>query len=253
MKVSNRSLVRAALPQMNRILRTIRQLGCFNALLLALARALEKSTLGRWRLQRYLFVAQVLPAAPLCGARGRDIDIRLLSEAGGVPPGCPRPAAVVMNRFHQGAQGLAAFRNNKLAGFLWFVFGAYQEDEVRARFILPSSDCAWDFDVWVDPEERLGWTFRRLWEGARLLLRARGASWSCSRISAFNAASLRAHAAIGTRPIGSATFLCCGDWQWMFATLPPYLHLSRSADIFPQLVINAKESICRTSTKSASS
>jgi len=238
---------------MRQLLRTIRQLGCLNALLLMLARVIGKASKGRWRLQRYLFLAQALPAAPLCAGRGRDIQIRLLTEAAGAPEGCPRPAAVLRDRYRQGAQGLAAFREDRLAGFLWFVFGAYREDEVRAQFILPSPDCVWDFDVWVHPEERLGWTFRRLWEAARLLLRARGARWSCSRISAFNAASLRAHAAIGTRPLGSAIFLNCGDWQWMLASMPPYLHLSRNADAVPRLHIMAKESICPISTKSASS
>jgi len=238
---------------MNRILRTIRQLGCFNALLLAIARLTEWCSKGHWRLQRYLFLAQVLPAAPLCAGRGRDIQIRLLTESAGVPQGCPRPAAVVQDRYRQGAQGLAAFRDNRLAGFLWFVFGAYQEDEVRAQFVLPDSGCVWDFDVWVHPEERLGWTFRRLWEAARLLLRARGARWSCSRVSAFNAASLRAHAAIGTTPLGSAIFLNCGGWQWMLASMPPYLHLSRSADTVPRLHITVKEPVCPISTKSASS
>jgi hypothetical protein len=238
---------------MTRILRIIRQLGCFNAFLLALSRVIDRSSGGRWRLQRYLFVAQVLPTAPLCAGRGRDIRIRLLTESAAVPEGCPRPHAVVRDRYRQGAQALAAFREERLAGFLWFVFGAYQEDEVRAHFSLPSPDCVWDFDVWVRPEERLGWTFRRLWEAARLLLRARGARWSCSRISAFNAASLRAHAAIGTTRLGSAIFLNCGNWQWMLATMPPYAHLSRSADAVPNLLIMPKEPICPISTKSASS
>ena len=54
-------------------------------------------------------------------------------------------------------------------------------------------------------------------------------------ISAFNAASLRAHARLGARRLGSATFLRCGRWQWMLATRPPYFHLSRHAAAFPRL------------------
>jgi GNAT superfamily N-acetyltransferase len=138
-----------------------------------------------------------------------------------------------------------------LAGFLWLIADAYQEDEVRARYRLASSRASWDFDVWVRPEERLGWVFRRLWEAARQHLRARGVRWTCSRISAFNAASLRAHAQIGTVTLGHAVFLRCGAWQWMIATLRPWFHLSRSPSSFPQLTfdIPVQEPPCPTSTK----
>lgn len=226
---------------MNRILRATRQLGLLNACLLGLGRVLAQLSRQRWRLYRYLFVAQQLPPHPLCLGRGRDIHLRKLTQRTGVPPGCPRPEAVILSRYRAGARGVAAYRKGKLAGFIWFVSGRYQEDEVRAEYILPSAASVWDFDVWVHADERLGWTFRRLWDAARLLMRARGARYSCSRISAFNPASLRAHAAIGTTALGSATFLCCGSWQWMVATIPPYLHLSRTQEARPRLTIRPKE------------
>lgn len=226
---------------MNRLLRAIRLLGVLNACLLAFGRVLARLTGRRWCLYRYLFVAQQLPVQPLCAGRGRDIHLRTLSRRTGVPPGCPRPQQVILSRYRAGARGVAAYRDGRLAGFIWYVFNQYQEDEVRAQYVLPDAASVWDFDVWVHPEQRLGWTFRRLWDAACLLMRAGGAQYSCSRISAFNPASLRAHAAIGTELLGSATFLCCGNWQWMVASLPPYLHFSRSPDAFPRLMICPKE------------
>ncbi len=232
---------------------TLSQLGWFNTALYVLARLLARARGGRWTLLRSLFVAQYVSDTPLTPMRGADIDIRCPSANDPLPRDYPRPASVVRSRYAQGAQTLAAWRNGRLAGFVWMIAGAYQEDEVRARYCLPSARTSWDFDVWVRPEERLGWVFRRLWEAARQHLRRRGVRWTCSRISAFNAASLRAHAGIGTVPLGQAVFLRCGTWQWMIASLRPYVHLSRNPASFPHLMFDlpSQEPPCHPSNKSA--
>jgi GNAT superfamily N-acetyltransferase len=245
----------------NRLRQTFAQLGWPNAALYLLGRAMVKVSGGRWTLHRYHFVAQYIGDAPLSAERGLDIDIRLVSPHEADPGDYPRPAAVVRERYAQGAQSLAAWRNGRLAGFLWLILDAYQEDEVRVRYRLASSRASWDFDVWVRPEERLGWVFRRLWEAARRHLRQRGVRWSCSRISAFNPASLRAHAQIGTVRLGDALFICCGRWQWMISSLAPYVHLSRDPASYPQLMFDTsaladiapQESPCPTPIKSARS
>lgn len=218
-----------------RFVRAAQQLGWLNAMLYGCDRLLTALTAGRCCLYKYQFVAQRIGDSPLCPPRGGDIAIRQLAGPAELPDDYPRPAAVLRQRYAQGALNLAAFRRDELIGFLWLLFDGYQEDEVRARYQLTSSRACWDFDVYVRPEDRLGWAFRRLWEAARLLLRARAVRWSCSRISAFNAASLAAHRRIGTVPLGSATFLRCGNWQWMVATLAPYVHLSRHPASCPQL------------------
>lgn len=230
---------------------TLAQLGWFNTILYALARLLETCSGGRWTLLRYLFVAQYVADTPLSPMRGADISIRMQAAGEALPDDYPRPRHVVRARYAQGAQTLNAWRNGQLAGFLWLIAGAYQEDEVRVRYRLASSSASWDFDVWVRPDQRLGWVFRRLWEAARQHLRARGVRWTCSRISAFNPSSLRAHAHIGTVMLGQAVFLRCGTWQWMIASLRPYFHLSRSPHVFPQLTFDlpAQEPPCPTSTK----
>ncbi len=234
------------------------QLGWLNAGLYLLARIMQKASGGRWTMYRYLFVAQYVADTPLTPMRGADIAIHMADRVQPLPEDYPRPAAVVTARYAQGARSLSAWRNDRLAGFIWLIFDTYQEDEVRARYQLASPQASWDFDVWVRPDERLGWVFRRLWEAARIHLRQRGIRWTCSRISAFNAGSLRAHGRIGTRPLGHATFLRCGAWQWMFASLRPYFHLSRSPASFPRLIFDTstlQEQPCQntTSNKSAAS
>ncbi|MYM67259.1 hypothetical protein GTP45_10495 [Pseudoduganella sp. FT55W] len=235
--------------------RTFAQLGLLNTALYLVARLLERASGGRWTLLRYVFVAQYVSDAPLLPMRGADIEIRMPGADAALPAGYPRPPQVVRARYAQGAQTLCAWRNGGLAGFLWLIAEAYDEDEVRVRYRLASSRLGWDFDVWVRPEERLGWVFRRLWEAARQHLRRRGVRWTCSRISAFNAASLRAHAQIGTVRLGHAVFLRCGAWQWMIASLWPYVHLSRSATSFPELTFNppTQEPPCHNFKKSAKS
>ncbi|MET0266190.1 MAG: hypothetical protein ABW202_11290 [Duganella sp.] len=217
---------------------TLLQLGWFDACLYWLGRLLIRASGGRWSLHRYRYVAQYIGPQPLLGAhargRGRDIAIHLHAAPYPVSVPWPRPPSAIASRHAQGAYSLVALRHGKLAGFLWLIDAAYQEDEVRARFCLAGAEACWDFDVWVDPEERLGMVFARLWEAARVLLRARGVRWSCSRISAFNPASLRAHAAIGVVPLGAALFLRCAGWQWTFANIAPYVHLSRSASCCPE-------------------
>lgn len=214
-------------------------MGVLNTCLYLLARLLERLTGKRWALYRYLFVAQYVGDTPLTPMRGQDIHILSPEPEDALPAGYPRPARVVRERYAQGARTLTAWRDGRLAGFIWLIQGAYQEDEVRVRYQLASPRACWDFDVWVRPDERLGWVFRRLWEAARQHLHQRNIRWSCSRISAFNHASLRAHAHIGVVQLGHAIFLRCGGWQWMLGSLRPYFHLSRNEASFPNLIFDS--------------
>ena len=227
----------------NRLRRTAAQLGWFNTLCYGLDRLLSR--LG-WRLRKYYFVAQPTAQAPparpqrkpVLPERGATFTVRLASAGREVPLTHPRPRAVISQRFAQGAQTLQAWHGGKLAGFLWFLPHAYQEDEVRVRYRLASAESLWDFDVYVAPDYRLGPLFRRLWSEAHVMMRSQGVRWTCSRISAYNPASRGAHARLGAVTLGSAVFLSCGDWQWTFATQAPYFHLSRNPAAFPELLFD---------------
>ncbi len=228
----------------SRVRQTVRQIGWYNGAWYALSVLFFRLSGGRWQVFKYRFMAQAVARAPLSPARGRAIDVREL-RAGETPAAMARPGAVLAQRFAQGARCLGAFRAGELLGFLWFTLAPYQEDEVRARFVPAPARAGWDFDVEVLREHRLGFAFARLWDEANRLLAARGVLWSCSRISAFNAASLAAHKRLGALELGGAVFICCGSWQWMAATISPYVHLSRGPGSFPHLRL---EPPCTTST-----
>jgi hypothetical protein len=236
-------------PRLRRFGQGVAQLGWPNALLYHGDRVLSALSGGRCGLYKYHFVAQAIAAAPLCAGRGGAIAVRRCLRRSELPAGYPRDDSVLRQRYADGALSLAAFKGagGELSGFLWLAFGAYQEDEVRARYILASNQSCWDFDVWVTPHERMGPCFVRLWDEANLLLRARAVRWSCSRISAFNCASLRAHARLGAVRLGSAVFLCCGRWQWMLATRAPYVHVSCRDSSFPRLVFDTSGLVAQSS------
>ena len=215
---------------------SIAQLGWCDSAWLGLARLLARVPGGHCALHRYQFVAQAVAPGSLCRGRGQAITVAPCPDYAALPPGPERPPAVLRERYRQGAQCLVARQVRQesqpqqqadMQGWLWLLRHGCQEDEVRARYVLASPDASWDLDVWVHPAQRGGLVFPRLWEEANRVLHAQGVRWSCSRISRFNRASLNAHARLGTHALGTATFLRCGRWQWMAASLPPYLHLSR--------------------------
>jgi len=180
---------------------------------------------GHGLLYRYELVAQAVAERPRLGARrGASIETRRLGPGDPALAELPLDDAVLAARFAQGAVCLGAFKGGRTIGCLWFVPGAYEEDEVRCRFV-PEGAAAWDFDLYLAPEVRGGLGFARLWDAADAAYREAGIGWSMSRISRFNAASLAAHKRAGARRLGRATYVVLGPLQIMVATLPPYLHL----------------------------
>ena len=126
-----------------------------------------------------------------------------------------------------GASLIGVVERGRIVGALWFCRGEYDEDEVRCRFRPePAGRVVWDLGVHVNASHRLGRTFVRLWAAANQELRAGGAAWSLSRISAFNPSSIGAHERLGAVPMGMAVFLCLGALQLMVASRRPFVHIS---------------------------
>jgi len=227
----------------NALSQMLQQWGWFNLGLFVLNRIVVTLSRGSWRLYRYHLIAQpVASTALLPSGRGKKIEIRLIDEQDEVIAHFPRPAEAIKERFRQGAKCLVAFKEGQFAGFLWLLLGSYQEDEVRARYTpLPRKRAAWDFDVYVEPDSRLGFTFLRLWDEANKFLTCHGISWSCSRISAFNTGSLSAHARFGTLSLGSAIFFYAARWPITLASISPYLHLSSHPGSFPEFRLDTQE------------
>lgn len=191
-------------------------------------RALAPRLLG---LAVYEIVAQPVPlGATLPEHRARKVHFRLLPrdapELGLMPP----PGAVLQQRFERGAVCLGVYRDDAFIGYLWFAFGGYDEDEARCRYELTDREhSAFDFDVYVMPEHRLGFAFAALWHAGNEFLRSRGIRWTYSRIARFNNASRRAHAQLGAVRIGRVLFLRVAALQLMLSTLRPFVSLAWGA------------------------
>lgn len=204
-------------------------IGFWNACLYATSRLVARLFGNGIRIVKYYFVAQPVqqPATPVRAGTG-TFSLEFVDKESAMFAQSQRPPQVIAARFAQGARCLAATdAKGDLAGFLWFVIGPYDEDEVRARFVpKPERQTAWDFDVTIAPRYRMGRLFKYLWERASTELWACGVRYSVSRISAFNGASLASHRRLGARVVGQATFLCVGHLQLMKSTLSPRWHLS---------------------------
>lgn len=190
-------------------------------------------------LYKYYFYAQPLAKKAKLPARlGRNIETRWLQLGDPSLSDIPRPPNVVVQRYNQGAKCLAAFIDGKLVGCIWYVFSRYKEDEVRCDFILQDKDlCVWDFDVYVDPDYRIGIVFMHMWDLVNEHLRNCGYRWSLSRISAFNLHSIRSHERLGAQRLSSASYIAIGPIQLMFSDILPSLSLSRKQR--PKLVFHA--------------
>jgi hypothetical protein len=215
----------------------VRTLGCWNALLFTLAMLLRRGSFGSVRLVKYYFVAQpVAHTAVSPGGAAARLQIHVADREDAMLACVPRPAAVITDRFAQGARCVIAQRDGELAGFIWLAPERYREDEVRCLYRwTPASRAAWDFDVFIAPAYRMSRLFGRLWARAHELLLTQGIEWTLSRIDAFNAESLAAHRRLGARSLGCGYFLVAGPVQLMLATVAPYLHLSLNDGQQPQL------------------
>jgi hypothetical protein len=137
---------------------------------------------------------------------------------------------IKVSRFEQGAHCLGVYRKGVLIGYCWFCFGAYEEDEVRCTYDLSRAEpAAWDFDLYVFPESRMGLGFSAVWHGAFEYLRGQGVEHSYSRVTQFNLASRRAHARLGSTRVGRAVFLKIWRIEMALASVAPYVGMTWTA------------------------
>lgn len=220
---------------------TAASIGLWNAILFALSRLAATLVGNRVRIVKYYFMVQPVVAPDRArSTRSATFDFAWVGADCALFAQIERPPSVIAARFAQGARCLVAANKGQLAGFLWFVIGPYEEDEVRACFVPgPAGRAAWDFDVMIMPQYRLGRLFSYMWNGASAELAANGVEHTMSRISAFNAASIASHRRLGARIVGQAVFLCLGRLQLMRASVAPHWHVSRRLDERPVLLIQA--------------
>jgi hypothetical protein len=188
---------------------------------------------------------------PACGARLFEIVEQPVAATGALLPAAharhvrfveldrdspevramPRPADVIQARFDAGTVALAVYLRDKYVGYVWLAFDHYDDDEVRCRYTLrDAARTAFDFDVYVFPQYRLGRAFAAVWHAANQYLGARHIERTCSRIAGINLASQRAHAQLGARRLYRALFVFAGRLQLVVSpALPaPWFHVGRS-------------------------
>ena len=244
--VSPATIVRsmhAATPRsiLHSVIDAVRELGAWNGYLYLLSRALTRATHGHWRLVKYYLVAQPVPTLSYLKRRGGDIIIERIERNHPLTRQFPRPAEVLSKRFADGGVCFAASKRGTFVGFIWLQHNRYEEDEVRCIFRpMPIDKAVWDYDVYVEPEFRMGRTFLRLWDVAHDYLRERNIDWTVSRISAFNVESLASHRRLGATRIATAIFLCAGRVQGALFSTRPWLHFSLSTRLWPELPLETR-------------
>jgi hypothetical protein len=225
----------------HRFRESVSKAGLANTLLDPFIRVVARLSGGRVRIYKYYFVAQpVATRATLAPHRGKNFALRWLDAWPGQSFG-PRPPGVTRERFDAGSTCLLATQGADFAGTLWLHVGPFADDEVRCRYEpLPADRSVWDFDVYVEPALRFGFLLPKMWDEANAFLRGRGATHTFSRISAFNVASLAAHARLGAERVGSAVIVQTGRWQLLLTDLAPRIHLSWRDDQVPTLRLRAR-------------
>ena len=195
----------------------------------------------RLGLVMYELMAQPVTDKPLLPAGlAKNLSFRELAvDSAEVAAMAARPE-VKARRFAQGATALGVFRKDELLGYIWFCSGQYVEDEVRCVYVMQRPEvAAFDFDLVVMPESRMGLGFAALWHCANQYLTARGVRTSYSRVTRFNVASRLAHRRLGARRLGTALFVQAGSLELMIASVPPYLSFSVGGNAPPRLVLDA--------------
>jgi hypothetical protein len=218
----------------------LRDFGPVDAPLYLLARFLRRLPGNRSRLLKYTFWSQPVPEQRLVPRRSTAVAIRVLESADPVLVQVPRDPKLVATRLGNGDICLGAVKDDRLLACMWLATGVYEEDEVRATFDpQPSGRAAWDYDIFILPEERGGLLFARLWDAAYELLRQRGYRWSVSRISSFNLVSSASQARMGAKPVGWGLFLILFNCQLMISSIAPRLHFSLPGRPGPALPVDA--------------
>lgn len=213
----------------------IRSFGWADTAWLGVHGLLRRLSRGSARLSKYYFVAQPVAAAAPPPPRGA-VRMYVADAVDDVVRQAPLAEAALHERFARGSRCVVAAREGRLAGFIWLSPGPHHEEAVRCRYRwAPPAAAAWDYDVFIAPDERMGRLFGRLWARAHALLAAEDIRWTLSYIDAFNPGSLAAHRRLGARVVARGWFLVVGRWQLTVATVAPFVHLSRPGGAGPTL------------------
>ncbi|AHK78747.1 hypothetical protein M911_05700 [Ectothiorhodospira haloalkaliphila] len=218
---------------------TLRQLGWCDGVWFLLSELVGRLSGGRAQIIKYHLLVQPLNDMPhIPPYRGAALHVREVEEGDPLLEAMGRNPQSMRRRFQQGAHCLALLKHGDLVGYLWWQGGAYEEDEVRCLFLpQPEGRAVWDFDVFICPSQRLSASFAKLWQEAGRRLRERGFTHTCSRISAFNPASLSAHRHLGAHVVGSRIFMVFGGLEVSVGSQTPRWYVSRPGTPGPHIKV----------------
>ena len=173
----------------------------------------------------YLFYKMDIKQSAKLLQRKPTYSFTWLSEYNDKLSALPRPNAVILDRFNQGCKCLLAEKDGVFVGCIWLGFGTYIEDECRAKYSL-SETSAWDFDVYVEPSQRLSRLFIYMWSQVLTDLEAQGYENCYSRISAFNQASITTHSRLGGKEVGRSIISALQSSELAISNFKPHFHFS---------------------------
>jgi hypothetical protein len=195
-----------------RFIRACREYGGMNLLLLSVHRLVQRCSGAAYIERLYLTRQPVAPAAVgQTARRGAAIEVHVCIAERALPATFTRLPGELADRFAQGATCVYATRDGELLGWLWFARGRFVDFNYPLEFVLPlDGSGAWDFDVFVRPDARIGACFVRLWAAASQAMHEQGVRHSYSTVSAFNPLSLKSHRRLGADVLGSALVVRLG-------------------------------------------
>jgi hypothetical protein len=210
------------------------RIGWFTRVLYAVAVVLRRFC-PFFSIEKYYLVAQPATEQKLLPEKwGKGISVERIDRYHPLISQLPRPRDEIARRFAGGALCFLATRQDRIIGHLWITQSAYREPYHRCEYRLqPPGRTAWDFDMWISPDDRIGFAFARLWDQCNSYLREQGVTWTCSRVSAFKPESLTAHQRLGMRVMHTLFYMGAGPVELLIADVAPFIALSFSPRKFP--------------------
>lgn len=219
----------------------VERVGFLDATIIAASRVLRRVSAGHCDVTRfYVFSQPLRPNALPQRRRANALTVRAIGADDPLLGRFPRPRHEIAQRFETGSQCFVVEAGGDILGFMWVHQGIFFDTEVGVYFqTQPANETCWDFDVFVQPAQRGGLAFFRLWEGACGNLSRKGVRWSMSRVFAHNEDSIRSHARLGAYAVASAIQLRLGGYMVTLADCAPRFRLSRGRESAPELVVSA--------------
>jgi len=235
-------------PHVLRLKTIVSDMGAANGAMYVAAR-IAKRIHPAVAIERFYIVAQPVKQTRLLpSGRGESIKVLMFSAHDPLLEQLSAPSSEITRRFAAQGRCFLAMRGERVVGHLWITHSGYREPAFRCEYSIRSPDkMVWDFDLWIERKERMGWVFSRLWDECNEYLRQREIGWTLSRISAFNPESLRAHQRFGIRRLRSLTYFCVGRTELLLAFPPACIRITRST--FPLVELDApQDGRCRGPT-----